>query len=96
MREYSELIKKLRLLCNNRSELSGGKPGWQSQFLIDPHHIDRRNGDRLLDPFNIILLTRTEHDIQEGKINGQKLSKEALYAIVYPLRMTQGFIPKAD
>ena len=96
MVEYSELIKNLRLLCNNKSELSGGKPDWQSQFLVEPHHIDRRNGDKLLNPFNIILLTRVEHDIQEGKINGQKLSKEELYAIIYPLRISQGFIPKAD
>jgi len=95
MREYTELIKTLRHLCENKSELSGQNPDWQSRYLIEPHHIDRRNGDGLLDPFNIILLTRTEHDRQEGKINGQKpLSNYELYRIVFPLRISQGFNPQ--
>jgi len=95
MREYIKLIKRLRHLCENKSELSGQNPDWQNHWQVDPHHISGRIGDRLLDPFNIILLTRIEHDRQEGKINGQKpLSKEELYRIVYPLRIAQGFIPQ--
>lgn len=92
MQEYNELIKRLRFLCGNSSELSGQNPDWQSGWKVEPHHIGGRNGDRLLNPFNIILLTRVEHDIQEGKINGQKpLSKKELSNIVSPLRIAQGF-----
>ena len=94
LREYYTLVTKLRELCHNKSELNGHRPDWQSLYLVDPHHIGGRNGERLLDPFGIILLTRTEHDIQEGKINGVKLSEEDLYNIVYPLRIAQGFKPK--
>jgi len=91
IRVYNELIRKLRRLCENRSELSGQNPDWQSGWKVEPHHIGGRNGERLLDAFGIIMLTRTEHDIQEGKISGQKVSEEELYCIVLPLRIKQGF-----
>ena len=95
MREYTELIKTLRHLCENKSELSGQNPDWQSRYLAEPHHIDKRNGGRLLDPFGIIMLTRFEHDRQECKINGQKpVSDYELYRIVLPLRISQGFKPQ--
>ena len=91
---YRTLIKVLRELCNNKSELSGQNPDWQSSWNAEPHHIERRNGERLLDPFGIILLTRFEHDREEGKIKGEKpIGKEKLLAIVKELRLKQGFKP---
>jgi len=91
MRKYLPLIEELRRLCNNRSELSGNYPDWQSRFIVEPHHIEGRIGKRLLDPFNIILLTRTEHDIEEGKIKGEKQGVDKLKDLVREIRIKQGF-----
>jgi len=90
---YNKLIKKLVILCGNKSELSGQNPDWQGYYKIEPHHIGGRNGKRLLDPFGVILLTRTEHDLEEGKIRGEKVGKEKLLAIVKEIRTKQGFQP---
>lgn len=89
--EYNVLISELRRMCSNRSELSGEWADWQTHWDVEPHHIRGRIGKRFLDPFNIILLTRSEHDIQESKIRGQKYSKEELEVIVKPIRISQGF-----
>lgn len=91
MREYSPLIEALCKLCDNRSELSGTLPDWQSNWKVEPHHIEGRSGKRLLDPFNIIMLTRTEHDIEEGKIKGEKHSVNELKDLVREIRSKQGF-----
>ena len=92
--DYSMLIHTLRKDCYNRSELSGKNPDWQSDWMVEPHHIDHRNGDRLTDPFNIILITRHEHDVQEGKIKGEPpIPSAVLVDIVRPLRIRQGFKP---
>lgn len=91
---YNNLIKKLRELCNNKSELSGESPNWESNYQVEPHHVEKRNGKRLLDPYGIILLTRYEHDVEEGKIRREKpTDKENLLAIVKDIRIKQGFIP---
>lgn len=90
LKEHTALIHKFRQLCNNRSELSGNRPDWQSANLVEPHHIKGR-GRLLLDPFKIIMLTRTEHDIEEGKIKGSRHSKEELESLVYAIRIKQGF-----
>ena len=89
--KYLPLIEKLRRLCSNRSELSGDIPDWQSNFNVEPHHIEGRIGKRLLDPFNIIMLTRTEHDIEEGKIKGEKQGVDKLKNLVWEIRSKQGF-----
>jgi hypothetical protein len=89
--EYNLLINKLRYLCNNTSELDGAYADWQSDFKIEPHHIGGRRGKLLLDPFNIIMLNRTQHDIEQGKIKGAKHSKQELLAIVKKIRISQGF-----
>lgn len=89
--EYAKLISRLRELCNNRSELSGDVAGWQSNCLVEPHHIGGRTGHRFLDPFNIIMITRTEHAIEEGVIKGVKVGKEELLRIVREIRIGQGF-----
>ena len=93
--EYNALIIKLRELCQNKSELSGKVADWQSSYMVEPHHINGRSGARLLDPWNIIMLRRDEHDIEEGKIPGTnlfpKVGKEKLMSIIKPIREKQGF-----
>lgn len=96
MPAYRELIWKLRRLCHNKSELDGASPDWQSHYYVEPHHINGRNGDLFLDSFNIIMLTRTQHDLEEGRIPGQKVGKVKLLAIVHELRIKQGFKPKEN
>ncbi len=88
--EYHALVDKLRALCNNRSELSGDKPDWTSNFQVEPHHLDGRENERLLDPFNIILITREEHTTQEDEIWGCH-TKEYLLKLVRKIRLAQGF-----
>ena len=85
MRKYFPLVEELRQLCDNRSELSGDIPGWPSNFQAEPHHIEGRSGKRLLDLFNIIMLTRTEHDTIR-----QTHTKEELLALVRDIRIKQG------
>ena len=89
--EYYLLITKLRNFCGNKSELSGKPATWESDFCVEAHHIDKRTGDRLLNPFGIIMVCRFEHDIEEGKVKGVKVGREALLRIVLPLRIAQGF-----
>lgn len=86
LEKYYPLIEELRRLCDNRSELSGHYPDWQSKFLLEPHHIEGRIGKLLLDPFNIIMLTRTEHDTIR-----QAHTKEELLTLVREIRIKQGF-----
>lgn len=89
MTEYDKLVIKLRWLCDNKSELSGGYPCYLSDFKIEPHHIDGREGKLLLNPFNIIMLTRTEHIyIQE---HNTIENKQELLDIVKAIRLKQGF-----
>ena len=95
MPKYYKLIKKLRGLCENRSEISGNPPDWQSDYLVEPHHIGGRNGHLLMDPFNIIMVTRPEHDAEETKIKPAtlpKIGREKLFEIIEGIRIRQGFI----
>lgn len=94
MIEYHALVDDLTTRCANKSELSGKIPNWESHYTVDPHHIDGRTGDKLLDPFNIIMLTREEHDIEEGKRKGEKQGADKLRSMVYWIRVSQGFEPK--
>ena len=87
---YNVLIVELRELCGNISELSGTKPDWQSGYLVEPHHIGGRIGKKFLNPFNIIMLTRTEHDIENDYKEGC-YTKEELLNIVKPIRIKQGY-----
>lgn len=84
LKEYSKLKARLIELCGNKSELSG-------IYGVECHHIDGRENKLLLNPFNIICVTRTEHDIEQGKIKGDKHSKQELLAIVKKFRLSQGF-----
>lgn len=91
MMTYHLLVAKLRMMCGNISELNGTNPDWQSDYLVEPHHIRGRIGNLYLDVFNIIMLTRLEHDIQEGKIRGQRYSETELLDFIRPKRLLQGF-----
>ncbi len=86
--EYRPLIEKLRALCDNKSELSGKAPGWRCK--VEPHHIDHRENERLLDPFNIILLTATEHRMEQQHLPGCH-TKEYLLKLVREIRIKQGW-----
>jgi len=90
VRKLADLVTTLRRFCHNRSELSDKKPDWQSDRIVEPHHIDGRVGDRLLDPFNLIMLTRDEHTTEQEHKPGCH-TKEELLAIVRPIRLKQGF-----
>ena len=79
--EYRRLVDELKILCMNRSELSGESP-------IEPHHIMGRIGDRLTDVWNIILLTRNEHNEQDGNTYEQK---QELLGYVKIIRLRQGY-----
>ena len=94
--KYNALIAKLRLLCNNRSELTGDWANWESHWNIEGHHINGRTGKRFLDPFGIILVSRPQHTALEERkpIDGHKYTKEDLLARVREIRTKQGFIPK--
>ena len=84
--KYRTLILDLRSKCDNRSELTGSTPDWQSDWLVEPHHIKGRPGDLLLDPFNIIMLNREEHDNLFGHNND-----EVMLGIVRKIRLQQGY-----
>lgn len=87
--KYYVLVEKLYYLCSNRSELSGKQGDWQTGWNVEPHHIMGCRGIKLYDPFNIIMLTRPEHDtIRQTHI------EEELLAMIRPLRIKQGFEPK--
>jgi hypothetical protein len=90
LREYNKLVNLLRELCDNKSEFDGALPDWQSEWKVEPHHISGRSGKLLLNPFNIIMLDRNRHDIEQGKIKGDKHSKQELLAIVKTIRISQG------
>ena len=95
---YFSLVAKLRDLCKNRSELSGRWANWESHWDVEPHHIEGRIGSNYTNPFKIIMLTRPEHDAEEGikrfwpyLEKPVKHTKEELLAIVRPIRIKQGF-----
>ena len=88
MPEYHALVEELRSKCNNRSELSGDKGDWQTNFSVEPHHILGRTGKRLTDPYNLILLTRIEHNAQAG--NNDR-GRQTLLQYIKPIREKQGY-----
>ena len=89
--EYYALVVKLAELCGNRSELSGDRPTeWQAGFRVEPHHILGRRGKWLLNPFNIILLTATEHTREQQYKDGY-IGKEALTKLIRSVRIKQGY-----
>ena len=86
--EYHALVEKLRSECNNRSEITESSGNWETANNVEPHHIMGRTGKRLTDPFNIIMLTRSEHDAQDGN-NHQ--AKQKLLEYIRPIRERMGY-----
>lgn len=84
LREYQLLVTQLRYLAHGRSELSGKKA------RLEPHHIDGRRGWRLINPFNIILVTYTEHRYLQAHNSYEQ--RQMLLAIIRPRREKQGFL----
>jgi hypothetical protein len=86
LRAYYALVMRLKLACGCHSE-------WSSEcctvYDIEPHHIDGRRGDRLLDPFNIILLNAEEHKHFQAHNSWQV--RQALKMWIRPVRLAQGF-----
>ena len=85
---YRELVIELRELCGNKSELSGERADFRSDFLVEPHHIMGRTGKRLTDVRNILMVTRSEHDAQNCN-NYQ--AKQKLLEYIRPIREKQGY-----
>lgn len=84
LREYRTLKDKLISLSHGKSEISG-KIG----YYLDIHHIEGRVGDNLTAPFNLIVVTREEHDLIHKHNSFEK--KEELRELVKPIRLVQGF-----
>ena len=85
---YNALVEDLRTLCENRSELSGEQGDFRFDFSVVPHHIMGRVGARLTDPFNIIFLTPSEHDMMD--FYGWE-KKQRLLEYIKPIRLKQGY-----
>jgi hypothetical protein len=77
LKEYHILIERI----GNVSDLSG--------LPAEHHHITGCNGKRLTNPFNIICLTRAEHDNEQAHHTYER--ERELLAIVRPIREGQGF-----
>lgn len=89
--KFYALDKILRPKTKGRSELNGSRGDYRTGFGVEPHHIRGRRGKRVYDPFNIIYLTRAQHDTIK-----LMHSEEELEAIVKPIRIKQGFKPKGE
>lgn len=83
--EYYALRHTLIEYANKRSELDG-----RLSDNLEPHHIDGRRGKRLTDPFNIILLSRFQHETEGANHNWERIAE--LKAKVRPIRLRQGFV----
>jgi hypothetical protein len=90
--EYRKLLGKL-YDGSGISEWNGDRDGhWEGDRYIglrEPHHIDGRTGARLLDPFNIILLTPAQHRTFQAHNSWEV--RVALKLWVRGLRLEQGF-----
>lgn len=82
--KWKVLEEELRIQCLNRSELDGSRPHWPN-FNVEGHHINGRTGSLLLNPFNVILLTRTQHDLIVYR------DKDELLELVRGIRIKQGY-----
>jgi hypothetical protein len=70
------------------SELDG-----EISKTLEVHHIDGKQGKRLFDPFNLILITPEQHLGDNGiqKHNSWE-AKQKLLGIVRKIRLEQGFL----
>ena len=88
---YRDLIDKLFHEAMPCSEWDGTVEISYGHYVLEPHHIDGRRGKRLLDPFNIILLTPEQHRTFQAHNSWEV--RQALKLWVYGLRIQQGFVP---
>ena len=86
---YQKLTNKLKYLSGGKSELSK-QPATTFDWL-ENHHIDGRVGDKYLDPFNMIILLKSEHDEEEAHKSFER--RQELLAFIKPIRIMQGFVP---
>ena len=56
---------------------------------VEPHHIDHRENGRLVNPFNIIILSHSQHEYETAHHSFERIQE--LKAIVRPIRLAQGF-----
>lgn len=86
--EYNKL--KAKLICDRwrgfyfESELNG-----VLTKEVEPHHIDGRQNGRLLNPFNIIIISGSQHEWEGAHHSFERIQE--LKAIVRALRIAQGF-----
>lgn len=84
--EYSKICAQLKDLTGDISEYSGLEA---TCWPLECHHICGRTNGKLLDPFNILVCKRSEHEeIHEHNTHEQKLR---LQEIVRTIRLRQGF-----
>ncbi|MFX1537754.1 MAG: hypothetical protein ACFFDI_26450 [Promethearchaeota archaeon] len=87
---YFALVEELREDCGNRSELSGDMGDWRTDYGVEPHHITKRKGGKgYYNPFNLILITRREHNHIEEHYGWKE--KQELLAFIKPRRIVQGY-----
>jgi hypothetical protein len=72
-----------------KSELNG-----ELTDHVELHHIDKRNGARLFDPFNIIVVTPEQHCYEQAHHSFSRIQE--LKAIVRPIRLAQDFKEQID
>jgi hypothetical protein len=94
MKAYYSLVAKLKYESLGMSEWDGEiaedyDDDGAVVILLEPHHIDGRENDRLTNPFNIILLTATQHRTFTAHHSWEVI--QALKLWVRGLRLEQGF-----
>ena len=87
--DYDKLISNLAAFALYRTELEEAPSVWNPTARLEAHHIDGRRGDRLLDPFNIIIVTAEQH--REIHQHNTWEQKQKLLALVKEIRLRQGF-----
>lgn len=89
LRTYNAVRDRLIELCKGKSELSGNQASNSIENSLSSHHILGRGGQRLVNPFNIIILLEKEHWVAQENMSWE--AKQALLAFIKPIRIAQGF-----
>lgn len=89
IRAYNKLRLDLLQRAGFKSELSGQPESAEWGGNLEIHHISGRIGKRMLDPFNLIILTAKEHWLAQETMSWE--NKRALLNYIRPVRLAQGF-----
>lgn len=89
LREYNKIREKIMGLAGFKSELSGIPDTGTIEGALEIHHITGRIGQRLINPFNLILLTHSEHFVCQDTMSWEH--KQELLEYIRPIRLAQGF-----